>query len=534
MRRTGMENIRQVLLLRHDAGLSYRMIGAALGVSRGTISNILTAASAAGISWPLPTDADDAWLREVLFSRPSGPSPSKWLRLDVEGAVSALSPVEGRRSPRVTRWLVWERYCAEAAEAGLAAYSYGHFCKVLAKATEGTGRLEMRFPYAPGDWMFSDFSGKSVPVLGPGGAWYPEIIVVVLAYSNLLYVEALEAQSGKHWTMAQRRALEYFGGCSRCLGIDNLKAGVTRNQGEDILLNPSFREFSLHYSIAALPARVRKPADKAKVEAGVAVVNTRILAPLLGRRLFSVEELNVAIGPLLEKLNGSRMRRYGKSRRALFEEQERAALRALPAEPYVWGTWLKRSLGNDYHVQLDYNFYSAPCRYSGQEVGVRVGERMVEIFLLDRSRRIAAHPLQRGRNQYVTEPGHMPENHRKTRKLRDRDYGNWLLEEARKIGPAAVAWTERNFASADFPEQRYRTVRGMLGLADRHPPERVDGACRRGLAVARLGSGFLRAWLKENPEDRAAGEAGTAEPIPPHCNLRGPEYYRRPEQGGDR
>ena len=85
MRRTGMENIRQVLLLRHDAGLSYRMIGAALGVSRGTISNILTAASAAGISWPLPTDADDAWLREVLFSRPSGPSPSKWLRLNVEG-----------------------------------------------------------------------------------------------------------------------------------------------------------------------------------------------------------------------------------------------------------------------------------------------------------------------------------------------------------------------------------------------------------------------------------------------------------------
>ena len=239
-----MENIRQVLLLRHDAGLSYRMIGAALGVSRGTISNILMAASAAGISWPLPADADDTWLREVLFPRPSGPAPSKWLRLDVEGAVSALSPPEGRRSPRITRWLVRARYCAEAAEAGLAAYSYGHFCKALApKATEGTGRLEMRFPHAPGDWMFSDFSGKSVPVLGPGGAWYPEIIVVVLAYSNLLYVEALEAQSGKHWTMAQRRALEYFGGCSRCLGIDNLKAGVTRNRGEDILLNPSFREF---------------------------------------------------------------------------------------------------------------------------------------------------------------------------------------------------------------------------------------------------------------------------------------------------
>ena len=247
---------------------------------------------------------------------------------------------------------------------------------------------------------------------------------------------------------------------------------------------------------------------------------------LAQRRFFSVEELNAAIGPLLEKLNGSRMRRYDKSRRALFEEQERAALRALPAEPYAWGTWLKRSLGNDYHVQLDYNFYSAPCRYSGQEVGVRVGERMVEIFLLDRSQRIAAHPLQRGRNQFATEPGHMPENHRKTRKLRDRDYGSWLLVEARKIGPAAVAWTERNFASADFPEQRYRTVRGMLGLADRHSPERVNGACRRGLAVARLGSGFLRARLKENPEDRAVGEAGTAEPAPfPFTTRRRPPKH---------
>ena len=529
-----MQKIRDILTLRYELGLSFARISGALGICRGTVSNVLAAATAAALPWPLPASADEVWLRAALYPPRERPSDGLWQALDVERITAALAPPGGRRSPRITRRLVWEGYCAEAAEAGRLAYSYGHFCALLAGATSGTGRLQARFAYAPGDWMFSDFSGKSVPVRGAGGDWHPEIFVAVLAHSNLLYVEAVEAQSVQCWTMAHRRALEYFAGCPRFLVVDNLKAGVSWNRGEDILLNPSFREFSLHYSVAVLPARVGKPTDKGVVEGSVGTVNRRILAPLPGRRFFSVEELNAAIGPLLEKLNGSRMRRYGKSRRALFEEQERAALRALPAEPYAWGTWLKRSLGNDYHVQLDSNFYSAPCRYSGQEVGVRVGERMVEIFLLDRSQRIAAHPLQRGRNQYATEPGHMPENHRKTRKLRDRDYGGWLLEEAGKIGPAAVAWTERNFASADFPEQRYRSVRGMLGLADRHPPERVDGACRRGLAVARLGSGFLRAWLKENPEDRAAGEAGTAEPIPPHCNLRGPEYYRRPGQGGDR
>ena len=219
MRKTDMHKIRDILTLRYELGLSFARISGALGICRGTVSNVLAAA------------ADEAWLRAALYPPRERPSDGLWQALDVERMTAALAPSGGRRSPRITRRLVWEGYCAEAAEAGRLAYSYGHFCALLAGATSGTGRLQARFGCAPGDWMFSDFSGKSVPVRGAGGDWHPEIFVAVLAHSNLLYVEAVEAQSVQCWTMAHRRALEYFAGCPRFLVVNNLKAGVSWNRG---------------------------------------------------------------------------------------------------------------------------------------------------------------------------------------------------------------------------------------------------------------------------------------------------------------
>ena len=382
----------------------------------------------------------------------------------------------------------------------------------------------MRFEYAPGLYGMADFSGKTLALRTGRGETDVEIFVAVLAHSNLIYAEAVPDQTVRHWTMAHRRALEYFGGTPQRWIIDNLKSGVDEPGGDALRLNPSFREFALHYEMAVLPARKGRATDKGLVEASVKAVQTRILLALRHETFFSLDAMNAAIRRELDRLNDAPMA-SGESRRALFEASERAALAALPADPWEWGEWVERKVGPNCHIRFEHNHYSAPERYIGRQVDVRAGERVVEIFLARGGERIAVHLRRSGRNQYATTPGHMPEHHRAVRDIRRPDYGDILLGRAARIGANALTWAERCFASRDFPEQAFATVQGMVRLAESHDAARVDAVCAEALDLNRLGSGFIRERLKngaEAPNPCPEPE----ETIPPHSNARGGEYYR--------
>ena len=352
-----------------------------------------------------------------------------------------------------------------------------------------------------------------------------EIFVAVLAHSNLIYAEAVPDQTVRHWTMAHRRALEYFGGTPRRWIIDNLKSGVDDPDRDDIRLNPSYREFARDYKIAVLPARQYRATDKGLVESCVKAVQTRILLTLRHHTFFSLDTMNAAIHRELDRLNDTPMAKCGESRRALFEANERAALTALPAHPWEWGEWVERKVGPNCHVRLEHNHYSVPERYIGRQVDVRAGERMVEVFLERGGERIAVHRRKAGRNQYATTPEHMPENHRAVCDIRRPDYGDILLDQARRIGANALAWAERCYASRDFPEQAFATVKGMIQLADDHGAERLDVLCAEALDLNRLASGFLRERLKNGGGEPDRPRPEPDETIPSHGNIRGGEYY---------
>ena len=112
---------------------------------------------------------------------------------------------------------------------------------------------------------------------------------------------------------------------------DNPKVGVTRANWYEPGLNRTYLDLATHYGTAILPARPRRPRDKAKVEVGVLVVERWILARLRNRRFFSLAELNQAIAELVADLNARPMRRLGVSRRDLFLELDRPALK--PCRP---------------------------------------------------------------------------------------------------------------------------------------------------------------------------------------------------------
>ena len=260
------------------------------------------------------------------------------------------------RRPGVTLMLLWEEYRQREPDG----YGYSRWCE-LYRAWEGRLSPTMRQAHPAGERMFVDYAGQTVDVIDPGtvglqptgltrGEVRPaQIFVAVMGASNYTYAEATATQSLPDWIGAHVRALAFMGGVPAQLVPDNPKVGVDRANWYEPGLNRTYLDLATHYGTAILPARVRKPRDKAKIEVAVLVVERWILARLRNRRFFSLAELNRAIAALVADLNARPMRRLGVSRRDLFVELDRPALKPLPAEPYEYAEWRVRRVGLDYH-----------------------------------------------------------------------------------------------------------------------------------------------------------------------------------------
>jgi transposase len=230
--------------------------------------------------------------------------------------------------------------------------------------------------------LFVDYAGDTIPSYqaAAGGVLPAEIFVAVLGASNYTYSEATGTQGLADWIGAHMRAFEFLGGVPEIIVPDNLKSGITKACRYKPGVNRTYEEMASHYGVAVVPARRVKPRDKAKVEAGVLVVERWILAALRKRKFFSLGEVNQAIQELLVRLNDRPFRKRDGSRRSLFESLDKPALRVLPAERYEYGDWETHRVGIDYHVEFDNHWYSVPYQLTQQEVEVRATAATVEIF----------------------------------------------------------------------------------------------------------------------------------------------------------
>ena len=182
----------------------------------------------------------------------------------------------------------------------------------------------------------------------------------MLGASNFTYAEATWTQALPDWIGAHVRMFRFFGGVPRLVVPDNLKSGVHKASFYDPEINRSYGMMASHYGVGVLPARPRRPKDKAKVENGVRFAQTCILGRLRRQTFFSLAEANAAIAGALERINDHVMRRLGVSRRHLFETIERPALAPLPGDDYEFAEWRLARVGVDYHVEYEGFFYSVP------------------------------------------------------------------------------------------------------------------------------------------------------------------------------
>jgi transposase len=508
-----MRRIREILRLKHACGAPERVIARSVGVARSTVALALERAAAAGLSWPLPETLTDRALEAVLFAG-AGVRPGSRRKAEPDW------PQVHRelRRPGVTLTLLWEEYRAD----NPAAYRYSRWCE-LYRDWESRLSPTMRQVHPAGERLFVDYAGQSLEIVDreTGEVHAAQVFVAVMGASSYTFVEASLTQTLPDWIGSHVRALAFFGGVPRQLVPDNPKVGVTKANWYEPGLNRTYLDLASHYGTAILPARPRKPRDKAKVEAAVLVVERWVLARLRNHRFFSLCELNAAIAELVADLNRRPMRRLGVSRADLFAELDRPVLKPLPAEPFVYAEWRLRRVSLDYHVDIDGHYYSVPSRLLKQQVEARVTAQTVEIF--HKGERVAVHLRGGARGRHTTIAEHMPSSHRR--------YAEWTIErirrEAAAIGPATGKLAELILESRPHPEQGFRACLGILRLARHFGRDRLEAACDHGLAIDARSYASIHSILKTGLDRRPSSSRSAQSELPlDHPNIRGSDYYR--------
>jgi transposase len=277
-----------------------------------------------------------------------------------------------------------------------------------------------------------------------------------------------------------------------------------------------------HYGIAVLPARPRKPRDKAKLENAVGIVERWILAALRHRKFFAVAELNEAIDELLERLNHRSFRKREGTRTSLFESIDRPALQPLPAQRYLMAEWKTVRANIDYHVEIDRHYYSVPYQLAGQQLEARYTASTIEVF--HGGKRVASHARSSAAHRHTTVPEHMPKSHRA--------HLEWtpsrLIHWGETIGPATAEVIRSILASKPHPEMGYRACLGILRLAKTYSGERLEAASQRALQLQACSYSSLHSILKRSLDRQTTLDLESGKSGPRHENVRGADYYDPP------
>lgn len=513
-----MRKIRELLRLRFECGYSHLIIAKSIAIGETTVGDCLNRAKRANISWPLPFDLTDEQLEAILY-----PSVK-----DIPNAAEQRENIDWGyihkelKRKSVTLMLLWSEHKAQYPQC----LGYSQFCK---RYREWTKHLDvwMHQTHKAGEKLFVDYAGQTMPVVidnRTGEIRDAQIFVATLGASNFTYAEATWTQTLSDWIHSHVRAFEFFQGCPELLVPDNLLSGVRKSHLYEPDINATYQAMAEHYGVVIIPARVRTPKDKSKVENGVQQTERMILAALRNRIFFSLIELNNAIRSLLENLNKRPFQKLPGSRLSQFLEIDKPALKPLPALRYEYAEWKKVKAGFNYHIEVSGHHYSVPFTLVTKELHVRYDTKIVEVF--HENKRVASHIRNYVSHGYTTQTAHMPKKHQHHVEWTPERIASW----AKKMGVSTEKFVEALMTSRAHPQQGFRSCLGVLRLAKRYGAERLESACERALVIGAYSFKSVESILKNNLDQNPLPANSTPlndKPIPDvHENVRGKDYFQ--------
>lgn len=507
-----MSKLKQIIRLRSD-GVPLQTIAKAVDISRNTVKKYLRLIEVKELNTDHLLQMEDHQIEELL----ADPDPQDEQRL---AALSAMFPYMEKELQRtgVTRWVLWGEYKSRHPDG----FSYSRFCDHFKQYRLSQGG-SLRFDYEPGEKLFIDYTGKTIPIVDPssGEVAQAEVYVAILGYSQLTYVEAVPSQQSEVFIGATESALHFFGGVPRVLIPDNLKSAVHKADKYEAELNNRFLDFANHYGTIVLPARSRKPRDKAHVEKAVSIAYSRIFAPLRDRVFYSIKSLNEAIAPLLEAHNNKYFQQRPISRRELFEQEEKRLLGTLPAHPYEIKTVKEVTVMKNGYIQLweDKHYYSVPYRFIGRKVKVIYSASHVSVYY--NRERIAYHRRSTSKYTHSTVREHLASTNQFVSDWNPEKFISW----AAAIAPSVKDYVEHILQAATYPEQAYRSCVGILSFEKKVGRQRLINAVERATYYGAFNYSTVKKILQDGLDNVPFGEE-QADALPNHTNIRGPQAYQ--------
>ena len=500
-----MRQIKDVLRLTLELHHSQRHIAASLGLSKGVVAKYIKLASDAGLHWPQIEVMSETELHHRLLgtiARATGFVTPDFARMHQE-----------LHRKGMTLMLLWQEHSERHPDATI--HSYSQFCENYRRYAK-TLKRSMRQVHRAGEKLFIDYAGPTVALVDGNRA---HIFVAALGASGYTFAYATPRETMADWLGATAQALRFYGGCTELIVPDNPKALIANPDRYEPRANDTVLEFARHYNTSVLPARPRRPQDKAKAESAVQVVERWILMRLRHHRFETVDEVNEAIAPLLQQLNNKPFQKLPGSRASVFAEIDVPALRALPMQAWEHAVFKTVKAHIDSHVEFDEHYYSVPHPLIGQQMEVRATQRCVEV--LHRGQRVASHPRSAHKGKFTTVPEHLPEGYRAHLQWSPERLIHW----GQDIGVATGSLVRRMLEARKHPEHAYRACLALLSLAKRYSKARLEAACLIALELGTTKASHVREILVNG---RDLVKPSTTQPwvSPAHANVRGAGYYR--------
>lgn len=503
------------ILQMHFDHTSQRTIESALGHSRHTISDVIKRSQAKGIT-ELTEEMDNKWLFGLLYPERQaferGYYPVNWEYIHKE-----------LMKKNVTLQLLHREYTENSRHSKKFPYSYTSFCRGY-KDYARKYDLTMPIKRKPGELVELDWAGSVLYVQNheTGELDKAYLFVATLPFSQYFYVEAFMDMKVNNWLTGHIHAFKYFKGVPETLVPDNLKTGVTKADRYEPVLNAAYRQLADHFQTVIVPARVKRPKDKASTEGTVGYVSRYIIGTLRNYQCFSIKDLNKKIHELMEEMNHAPFQKRVGSRYSVFTQDEQPLLRPLPRNPFQLAEWRVAKVQRNYHVQIEKNYYSTPFEYVQDDVDIKLTPKLIEIYYKDL--RIATHVrITDLVGQYSTDISHMPDSHRKYYEQTPEQ----ALEWAKKIGIFTEKLVKKIFETTS-EKQALRSVQVLKKSLKKYSEIELEVACQTASEAANAPTGQLVNTILARNQARSE-RSGTSEtkrnPNQDYGFTRGAGYY---------
>lgn len=506
-----MSILRQIIKLSRQ-GIGKKRIGRRLGISRNTVKIYIEALSKLHTPWDELLKLSDFELDQQL--RPSQETP---VSARVKQLYDFFPEMEKQLRRRgMTVGMQFRKFKALHPE-GFAETSFYKYYNKWKKKVNPVMHIEHKV----GDMMYVDYAGATLPYVDTdtGEIKKAQVFVAILGWSQYAYVEAMPSQTIEDFIEACENALRYFKGVPLAIVPDNLKSAVFKASNYEPTLNENFKAFCDHYGIAIVPARSRKPQDKAHVENMVKIAYQRIYTNIPEKDIFPLAELNTEIIKHLVVHNDTKLtgREYSRTDQLLLELP---SLQALPEKGYEMRKIKQVTVMKNGHIYLseDQHYYSVPYELIGKKLKLQYSRSMVEMY--DRYALIAAHKRVRSPGNYTTVADHMPPQHRYVTEWSPQ----FFIEKARAVDPVVEYYISQILAKKAHPQQAYKSCQGILSFAKRVGNERLIKACKRAHEIGYYNYKIIEDILQKQ-YDKFEDEPVPAH-MPAHENIRGGNYYQ--------